>query len=195
MISRSRTALVASSAALLVGLSGCALVTPALDDDPPSPVAQCVEGHTWTLDVGDLGTQLLAQLQRDHPEVTAVEVSGAKSMEWGASSDVEITSDLTITVTATTPTPEQNLVLRQTQSGTANGRAYIDTDVAIPRKWTDDIVVETTGELAGAPVETLPYGLPSTAFDDTVGWELTCDAGTMTLHPRGNGIVQRWTTG
>lgn len=195
MLPRSRTVLVAASAALLATLSGCALVTPRADEEPVSPIAQCVMGHTWTLDNADLGTQLLAELQRDHPEVTTVDVGGSKSIEWGEDHTVTIDSDLTITVTATTATPDQNLVLTQTQSGSATGRAYVDTDVAIPRNWNDEITVETTGQQADTALEALPWGLPATAFDDTVGWELTCDGGTMTLHPRGNGVVQRWTTG
>jgi hypothetical protein len=195
MFSLQRTVLVAGSAAMLAGLAGCALVTPSVSEDPPSPIAQCVMGHTWSLDLADLGAQLLAEVQRDHPEVTAVDITGTKTIDWGVDSHVTIASDLRITVTATTATPDQPLTIVQTQAGTGTGRAYVDTDVAIPRNWKDEIEVDTVAEQAGAPLEAPPYALPITAFDDTVGWELTCDGGTMTLHPRGNGVVQRWTSG
>ncbi len=192
MHSRSSTALVAGAAAVLATLSGCALVTPASTPAPRSPTAQCVIGPTWNLDTADLGVSLLAQLQADRPEVTAIEVTGTKTITWDQTSFATIDSDLTIIATTST-----GLVLTQRQTGTAEGKAYIDTEVAIPRRWTNEIEVTTTAEQDGAVVDPIPYNLPPTAFDDTVGWELTCDASTstMTLHPRGDSIVQKWTTG
>ncbi|MDF1478574.1 hypothetical protein PYV02_05685 [Leifsonia sp. H3M29-4] len=193
MFSRSRTALVAASATLLMGgLSGCALLEPPADEVVLSDVARCTMGHTWTLDTADLATQLLAVLQRDHA-VTAVDAAGTKTIDWGMDSVVSVTSDLAITVT--TGTAEAPTTITQTQVGSAEGKVYINADVAIPRRWTDDVEVETKAESGGAELEQVPFGLPNIAFDDTVGLELTCDGTTLTVHPRGSTITQKWTTG
>ncbi|HWR85364.1 MAG TPA: hypothetical protein VN200_05155 [Rhodoglobus sp.] len=193
MFSTSRTAALAASAAMLTALSGCALVTPVSNEDPPSPVAQCVQGHTWSLDTADLGAQLLAEVQRDHPEVTGLEVSGAKTIEWTADDSVTMESDLSIRITA--PAGDQELVITQTQTGTGSGKAYVDADVAIPRRWKNEIEVQTVAEQGGAPLEAAPWGPPRSDFDDTTGWVLTCDGAAMTLQPRGTDLVQKWTAG
>jgi hypothetical protein len=191
MFSRSRTALVAASATLVMGgLSGCALLQPAVEEVVLSDIALCTMGHTWTLDTTDLATQLLTELQRDHA-VTAVDAAGTKTIEWGADNIVTVASDLTITVTA--GTAEAPTTLTQTQAGSASGKVYINGDIAIPRRWSSDIEIETTAESAGAELEQLPFTLPGTAFDDTVGLELTCDSTTLTVHPRGAAITQKWT--
>jgi hypothetical protein len=193
MFSRSRTALVAASATLLMGgLSGCALLQPPTEEVVLSDVARCTMGHTWTLDTADLATQLLAVLQRDHA-VTAVDAAGTKTIDWGMDNVVSLTSDLAITVT--TGTAEAPTTITQTQAGSAEGKVYINADVAIPRRWADDVEVETKAESGGAELEQVPFGLPNIAFDDTVGLELTCDGTTLTVHPRGSTITQKWTTG
>jgi hypothetical protein len=193
MFSRSRTALVAASATLVMGgLSGCALLQPTVEEVALSDIARCTMGHSWTLDTADLAAQLLTELQRDHP-VTAVDAAGTKTIDWGADSVVTVASDLAITVT--TGTAEAPTTLTQTQIGSAEGKVYINGDVAIPRRWSNDIEIETTAESAGAELEQLPFTLPNTAFDDTVGLELTCDGDTLTVHPRGSAITQKWTSG
>jgi hypothetical protein len=189
----SRAATAALSVAMLTALSGCALIEPPADDDPPSPVAQCVQGHTWTLDNADLAAQLLGLVQRDHPEASALEVTGTKTLDWKADDAVTIDSQLSIRIVATAG--DQELIITQTQTGTGSGRAYVDTDVAIPRRWTDEVEVQTAAEQAGAALEGPPWGPPNSHFDDTVGWVLTCDGTAMTLQPRGSDITQRWTTG
>lgn len=186
---------VAASAAVLFGLSGCGLFTPQTDEEPLSDIAKCVMGSNWTLDTADLSAKLLPELQRDFPTVTEVVTSGTKTIDWGTDFSLDVTSDLTITVTATSATPEQSVIVRQTQVGTASGKAYINTDVAIPRDWENNIEVETTAEDAGVVLETVPIALPKTAFDDTVGLVLTCEGSTMTVTPRGGAITQTWTAG
>jgi len=193
MFSRSRTVVVAASAALLAGLSGCSLLEPAVHEEVLSDVARCTMGHTWSLDTADLATQLLAELQKDHPDVTAVDANGTTTIDWGLDSTAELTADLTITVTA--GTAEQPTVITQTQNGTAGGKTYINADVAIPRSWKNKIDIKATAQNAGVALDEAPFGLPSTTLDDSVGLELTCDGGTLTIHPRGATITQKWTAG
>lgn len=193
MFLRSRTVVVAASAVLLAGLSGCSLLEPTVDEEVLSDVAQCAMGHTWSLDTADLASQLLTELQNDHPDVTAVDADGTTTIRWDLDSTTELTADLTITVTA--GTAEQPTVITRTQNGTAGGKAYITADVAIPRRWKNDVEVETTAQNAGVDLEAPPFEVPGTVLDDSVGLELTCDGGTLTIHPRGSAIIQKFTSG
>lgn len=184
---------IAAASVLLTTLSGCALLEPALDEEVPSDVALCTMGHSWTLDTADLATQLLAELQHNHPDVTAVEANGTATLDWGADSTVELASDLTIVVTA--GTAEAPVVITESLVGTGGGKAYITADIAIPRGWTNDVEVETTAQSAGVDLEAPPFEVPGTVLDDSVGLELTCDGGTLTIHPRGSAIIQKFTSG
>lgn len=193
MSSRSRIVFVAAATVSLVTLSGCSLLEPSVDEEVFSDVALCTMGHAWNLDTVDLAAQLLAELQHDHPDVTAVEANGTATLEWGDDSTVELASDLSIVVTA--GTAEAPIVITQNLVGTGGGKAYINADIAIPRSWQDDVEVETTAQNAGVDLEAPPFALPGTVIDDSVGLELTCDGGTLTIHPRGSAITQKWTTG
>lgn len=178
---------------LIATLSGCSLVAPAVDAEAPSDVALCTMGHRWDLDTADLAAQVLTQLQDDHPDVTAVEANGTVTLDWDDDSTVELASDLSIVVTA--GTAEEPVVITEHQKGTGGGKAHINAEIAIPRAWRNDIEVETSAQKAGVELETVPFELPATVLDDSVGLELACDAGTLTIHPRGSAITQRWTTG
>lgn len=195
MFSRSRLVAVAASVAVVFGLSGCGLFVPQVDEEPLSDIAQCAMGHTWTLDTTDLSAKLLAELQRDFPTVGEVVTTGSKVIEWGSDFGLDVTSDLTITITFTAPTPDQVVTVRQTQIGTASGTAFINTDVAIPRDWENGIEVETTADLGGVPQDRVGITVPPTAFDDTVGLILTCDGASLSITPRGASITQMWTAG
>lgn len=190
---RSSTLATAGSVVLLAALSGCALVTPAASTETPSPMAQCAQGKTWTLDTADLGAKLLAQTQRSiRGDIATVEVTGSKTIEWRADSTVTMTSDLTITMVTGGDNP---VTVTQTQAGTATGTAYVQTDVAVPRKWKNDIAVQSAAEQGGAALDPVPFGPPNFALDDVVGWTMTCEGGAMTLTPRGGAITQNWTAG
>lgn len=193
MLLRSRIVFAAASSVLLATLSGCSLLEPAVEEEVLSDVALCTMGHTWQLDGVDLAAQLLAELQHDHPDVTAVEANGTVTLDWGDDSTVDLASDLTIVVTA--GTAEAPVVITETLQGTGGGRAYINADIAIPRGWENDVKVETTAQNAGVDLEAPPFVLPVTVIDDSVGLELTCDGGTLTIHPRGSKITQKFTTG
>jgi hypothetical protein len=197
MFSTRRAGFVALPAALLVGLSGCALLDNTAAEEPLSGIAACALGHSWTLDTADLAEQIKTELTANHPEITAVTANGTQTLEWGLDSVMTVTTDYTVALTATTATPDQSLTITQTHQGTASGKAYINSDIAIPRNWKDKLEVATEGELAGAAVEAkdLAITIPATDFDDSVGLELTCDGGTMTTHPRGGVLTQKWTSG
>lgn len=184
---------VAVAGSLLVTLSGCSLLEPAPHEEILSDVALCTMGHSWDLDTADLAAQLLAELQKKHPDVTAVEANGTATLDWGDDSTVELASELTIVVTA--GTAEAPIVITENLVGTSRGKAYINADIAIPRSWTNDVEVETTAQNAGVDLEAPPFALPGTVLDDSVGLELTCDGGTLTIHPRGSAITQKFTTG
>jgi hypothetical protein len=184
---------IAATSALLVTLSGCALLEPAVDEEVLSDVALCTMGHTWSLDTADLAAQLLAELQKNHPDITAVDANGEVTLDWGTDSVVDMASDLTIVVTA--GTAEAPVVVTETLAGTGGGRTYINADVAIPRTWANDVEVETTAKNAGVDLEAPPFALPDTVIDDAVGLELTCDGNTLTIHPRGSKVIQKFTTG
>lgn len=195
MFSTRRAGLIALPAVLLFGLSGCSLLDNSGTAEPLSGVAACALGHTWTLDTADLAAQVLAELQKNHPEVTAATIDGTQTMTWNLDSTISLATDYSITVTANTATPDQPLTVVQTHEGESSGKSYINSDVGIPRNWKDTTELDTSVTPPLAADAALPFEIPRTDWDDSVGLELTCDAGVLTTHPRGAIVTQKWTTG
>lgn len=182
-------------ATLIVGLSGCALIEPAVSQDPPSALETCALGSTWTLDLTLLEEQVNAALTGDRVKVTAVDAQGAQTLDWSSKSDLVITTDYTLTVTVE-PAAEQVIAITEVHRGSAQGKAYINGDVAIPRDWDGgDFTVEDTATNNGVALETIPYPMPRLVIDDSVGLEMTCTDGTMTVHPRGGDVTLTYTKG
>lgn len=180
---------------LLVALSGCSLIEPAVTEDPPTAMETCALGALWTLDLTVLEEQVTTVLTEAGAPVTAVDAQGTQTLDWTASSDMTITTDYTLTVTAQ-PSAEQTFVITEVHAGTSSGKAYINGDVAIPRKWTGgDFAVEATATSNGEALEAVPYTMPRLVVDDSVGLELTCSDGTMTVHPRGSDVTLTYTRG
>ncbi|QYH35810.1 hypothetical protein [Salinibacterium sp. M195] len=193
MISSKRSsALLMAPAALLV-LSGCALIEPAVNADPPTAMEVCALGHTWQLDTTDLSEKLLVELPIQDVPASAVVPAGGQTLTWQEDGALTIDSDLVFTITAA-PAADQVMTITQAYTGTVTGEATINADVAIPRNWDESAyIVETTAVLNDAPVEELAYTIPRSDFGDVLGLVLTCETDVMTVNPRGTDLVQRWT--
>ena len=193
LIARHAT-LVALPALLVFGLTGCALVTASGSNEAPTAMQACAMGHTWTLDTKDLSSQISADLKTRNLPVTNVETTGTQTLKWGVDGTVTNTADYTIVATVTTA-PEAVSTVTQVYKVTATGRAFISSDVAIPRDWQESGKKLTqVGSLNGAVDDPLPFPILATAFDDAVGLELTCDGKTLTTHARGIGTAKlSWT--
>lgn len=179
--------------ALLASLSGCALIEPAVSQDPPSAMETCALGSVWALDLTLLEEQVTAALTGDRVKVTAVDAQGSQSLDWSSKSDLVITTDYTVTVTVE-PKAEQIIAITEVHRGSARGKAYINGDVAIPRDWEGgDFTLEDTATNNGEAMETVPYAMPRLVIDDSVGLEMTCTDGTMTIHPRGSDVTLTYT--
>lgn len=175
------------------GLAGCSVLDAGGSEAPLSGIAACALGHTWTTDLADAAEKVSEVLLADQVPVTAVAAEGTQTLEWSQNQQVVLTSDFTLTIT-TAPAADQVLTIVETHSGTATGAAYINGEVAIPRKWDGTGVnIDTVAENNGTVLEELPFIIPQTSFDDAVGLELTCDGSTLTIHPRGQQVTQVWT--
>lgn len=180
-------------AAVLPSLTGCAILGPDQEDAVLTGVAACALGHTWTADLTDAAAQVAESLTSDGVPVTSVLAEGSQTLEWDTRGHVTLSPDYTVTVT-TSPAADQVLTLVETHSGQATGAAYINGDIAIPRKWDGaELSIDTVVQLNGEIVEEPPFDVPPTSFDDSVGLLLTCDGSTLTIQPRGDQIVQIWT--
>lgn len=180
-------------AAVVPALAGCAVLGLEQEQTPLTGVAACALGHTWTADLTDAAAQVAASLTGDGVPVTSVVAEGTQTLEWDTRGHVILSPDYTVTVT-TAPAADQVLTLVKTYSGQATGAAYINGDIAIPRKWDGaELSIDTVVQLNGEIVEEPPFDLPPTSFDDSVGLLLTCDGSTLTIQPRGDQIVQIWT--
>lgn len=193
MFHRQRAAAVALPVTLLFALSGCSLLT-APGPAPLTGTAACALGHTWTADLEDLSAQVLAQLQQSGVPATEVTATGELVLDWSVEGHVVLKNDYVLTIKAT-PAADQTLTVVQTHSGSATGAAYVNGEVAIPRKWDGSkVTVEAVADNNGTAVDPVPFGIPETSFDDAVGLELTCNGGELTTHPRGGKITQKWTS-
>lgn len=181
-------------AALIFTLGGCSLLTTGGDQAPLTGIAACALGHTWSLDTAALAEQVKTSLTKDGVAVQDVTVDGTQTMDWTVEGHVTLTSDYTMTITSV-PAADQLLTVKTVHSGTTTGAAYINGEVAIPRKWNDgkfsiDVTADNTG--TEVPRGEIPYAVPATDFDDSVGLELTCNGNELTTHPRGTTITQTW---
>ncbi len=141
----------------------------------------------------DIAAKILAEMQAEGHPVTAVTAAGTQELDWDIHGRVVLTSDFDVTITAA-PAADQLITIVESYSGTATGAAYINGDVAIPRKWdASEMTVETTGDNNGTALETIPWKIPAASIDDSVGLQLTCDGEAMTIQPRGSKITQAWT--
>ena len=192
MISSKRASALAVAPAIMLVLSGCALIEPADTSEPPTAMEVCAQGHTWSLDTADLSEKLLASLPSEDVPAKAVEPSGGQTLTWDKNGAVTIESDLVFTITAE-PKKDQTMIITQSYTGTVKGKALINVDVAIPQNWdVSDYTVETSATIADKPVEELAYTIPRSDFDDVVGLILTCEADVMTINPRGTDLIQIW---
>jgi hypothetical protein len=194
MITKRVTVALALPMAVVFGLSGCSLLTTRGESVALTGVAACALGHTWTLDTTDLAPQIVASLLKKSVAGATVKVDGTQTMDWATTGEISVTSNYTTTVTVA-PAPTTNTIAPHTHKGTATGKAYVNAEVGIPRNWDNSAFTLTTAfTLNGAAIpDPAPFTLPKTDFDDTVGLELTCDANTLTTHPRGSDITQKWT--
>jgi len=176
-----------------MALTGCSLVTPPAAA-PLTGVAACALGHTWKADLDDVSAQVLALLKQNGVPVTEVTATGSLTLDWSIEGRVALANDYVLTV-KTAPAADQVLTVVQTHSGTATGAAYINGEVAIPRKWDDaSVSIDAVADNNGAAVDDYGFTIPDTTFDDSVGLELTCAPGELTTHPRGTKITQKWTS-
>lgn len=193
MISSKRSSALLMTPAVLLVLSGCALIEPADTSEPPTAMQLCALGNTWELDTTDLSEKLLAELPLEDVPATAVEPSGGQTMTWEKDGALTIESDLVFTITAT-PKKDQVMTITHAYNGTVVGKALINVDVAIPRNWdVSAYEIETSAVLNEEPVEELAYTIPRSDFDDMLGLILTCEADVLTINPRGTDLIQRWT--
>lgn len=188
-----RSAILAGSTAVVLALSGCALLDSEANSEPLTGIAACALGHTWKLDFEDLAGKVAQELQRSGVPVTAVTAEGTQTLDWSLQGHVELTTDFDVIITAT-PAADQVITIVEHHEGTSTGAAYINGEVAIPRKWDGTGQnIDVSGDNNGTPLETIPWELPWVGIDDTVGLQLKCDGQTLTIHPRGEKITQVWT--
>ncbi len=177
---------------LVPTLAGCSLLQSPDTNAELSALATCALGHTWTTDLEEAATKISEELVKDQIPVTAVTADGSQTLEWSIEGRVVLTSDYTITIT-TAPAADQVITVTETHSGTATGAAYINGEVAIPRKWDGSGVnIDTVADNNGTTLEELPFPIPKSSFDDGVGLELTCNGDTLSIHPRGSSVTQIW---
>lgn len=188
-----RLAAVAVPALLIAGLGGCSLIDPGSTQEPLSGIAACALGNTWNLDTAALAEQVGADLARQSVAVIEITAAGSQTLDWQVDGDIVMDSDYTVSIT-TAPAADQAITVTDTHRGRAEGVAYINAEVAIPRDWdSTGVSVETVGQLNGAPLEAIPFRVANVDLDDSVGIELTCDGSTLTTHARGGDITLRWT--
>ena len=194
MFTARRAAMVVVPALVIFSLGGCSLLQAQGTGLVLTGAAACAQGHTWTVDTKDIAAQVLADLVKRKITATKVDDAGTQTLEWLATGEMTVTTDYTLTVTAT-PAADQTLIATQVHKGTATGKAYVNSDVAIPRNWDASSVSVTTKFALNdkAVPDPAPFTIPATDFDDSVGIELTCNGTNMTTHPRASVITQKWT--
>lgn len=188
-----RLAAVTVPALLIAGLGGCSLIDPGSTQEPLSGIAACALGNTWNLDTAALAEQVGADLARQSVAVTEITATGSQTLDWQVDGDIVMDSDYTVSIT-TAPAADQAITVTDTHRGRAEGVAYINAEVAIPRDWdSTGVSIETVGQLNGEPLEAIPFRVANVDLDDSVGIELTCDGSTLTTHARGGDVTLRWT--
>lgn len=195
MDSTRRAGYIMLPAALLIGLSGCALIEPSGSIDVPTALQSCAMGHTWNLNVDDLATQVLTVLTAEGVASPTVSASGTQALTWGTDGSVTMDTDYELAITAA-PAADQAITVTQSHKGSVTGQAFINGDFAIPRAWDGSgLKVDTVGQLNDAALDPVPFAIPATDLDDSVGIEITCDGDTLTTHPRNGPVTQTWSKG
>lgn len=178
---------------IVVALSGCSLLTPPAPP-PLAGTAACALGHTWKADLDSLSTQVLNKLTSGGVPVTEVTTTGDITLTWSVEGHVVLANNYVMTIKAA-PAADQVVTVVQTVSGEATGAAYVNGEVAIPRKWdASKVNTAVVADNNGTAVDPIPIKIPPITFDDSVGLELTCTSGALTTHPRGGQITQSWTS-
>ncbi len=181
-----------ATALIVPALAGCSLLESPTSEVELSGLAACALGHTWTTDLNDAAEKISTELTNDKIPVTSVTAEGTQTLEWSVEGHAVLTPSYTITIT-TAPAADQVITIVETHSGKASGAIYINGEVGIPRKWDGTGAhIDTVADNNGAALEELPFPIPKTSFDDSVGLELTCEADTLSIHPRGAAITQLW---
>lgn len=194
MFTARRATAIALPVVLAVSLGGCALVDSSGDSAQLTGIAACALGHTWELDLANLSEQIKTKLTNDGLPIQNVVGSGSQTLDWSVEGHVLMETDYTITITSA-PAADQVLTIAQTHAGTVTGAAYINGDVAIPRKWdASKLQLDTTANNNGTELtpEEITYVIPISDIDDSVGLELTCNGDALTIHPRGSKITLTW---
>jgi len=195
MFTTARATAIALPVVLVFTLSGCSLLDASGDAGELTGTAACALGHTWELDVTDLADQVKIQLGIQGVVVQNVVGAGSQTLDWDVMGHVAMDTDYSFTIT-TAPAADQVLTVVETHAGEVKGAAYINGDVAIPRKWDAgglEITVTADNNGTDVPTDELTYVIPTTDIDDSVGLELTCNGGALTIHPRGGKITLAFT--
>lgn len=156
-------------------------------------VAECVQGHTWTADVPDMGQQLLEQLQSSGSPATSATGTGSQTLEWGTDGRVLLSTDYIFTVVAPL---DDGLVMtmKQSHSGPASGTLLLDGNVASPTEDWDasGYIVTTAVDINGvtSPDSTFPVG--DAGLSSGVGLTVTCEGNVMTTFAQGGFVTQKW---
>ena len=142
----------------------------------------------WQLDVTTLASSTKGALA-DRGHDVNVTVEGTQTLTYTAViGTLTLQSDLTITATVN----GANQVTTRTVKGESTGRAFFSDDVAIPRDWDEQkLTVTDTFTQDDAPVDPIPWSVPHSWLDDTVGLVTTCSSDTLTLVARGT--KEAWT--
>lgn len=182
---RTHRSAIAIPVVALLALSGCSLG----GGDELTGAAACALGHTWSADLADTSEQLLPELQKVSPTITAVVATGEQTLEWSLKHRAVVTTDYVLTITLTSAEGVEQIV-EQTRSGEATGGLAVHGSTAVPSDWEADYSVSTTVD--GAEPEALPFPIHDPTFDDTVALEITCDGGTLTTLAHGGLVTQKW---
>ena len=167
-------------------LSGCG------GGPAPSALESCATGHTWTLDVPDAASQMLAHFQGLGLPVTSLTGSGDETMQWDANGQVDIETSLDYDITVTEDA-DNVLVLTQSHRGPATGTFTISGTQALPTGWDASAYeVTTTGTKNGEPLGSSPMDLPDSELAG-VTLELTCTGTTLTTVASDGFGDSRWT--
>lgn len=154
-------------------------------------LAACAAGHTWNADLADMSAQLLAEIQEDHPDVTAVTAEGSQTIDWATDGAAVLTTDYALTVTvAVSEGVVQTIV--QERSGESTGVLTIHGDTLVPSDWDESDYKRAT-TIDGAEAEGPPFTIPDPVLNDVVASDLTCDGKTMTTHAHRGIVTQKWT--
>ena len=158
----------------------------------PSALESCITGHTWTLDVPDAASQLLAHFQGLGLPVTSLTGSGDETMKWDANGHVDIETALDYDIEITEDA-DNVMVLTQSHRGPATGTFTIAGTQALPSGWdASAYAVTQTGTMNGEPIGSSPLDFPDSGLAG-VTLELTCTGTTLTTLASDGFVNYMWT--